>query len=132
MSLKLALTILRVVTPALFMVHSITRITLGTIGQFGVFMESRGFPNGAAWVWAITITELVAGTAIIVGYRVRWMVVPLFIIAATGIVLIHGGLGWFVGEFGSGGSEYSVALMVMLVVLGAADLDRQRELQPRP
>ena len=37
------------------------------------------------------------------------------------IVIIHWRLGWFVGEHGSGGMEYSVSLMVSLLVIAAAD-----------
>lgn len=51
----------------------------------------------------------------------RWGAAVLFTIAANGIVLIHRQLGWFVGAHGTGGSEYSVALMVMLLVVAAAD-----------
>ncbi len=52
---------------------------------------------------------------------VRYAVVPLLLIASVGIVLIHRHLGWFVGEHGTGGSEYSVALIFMLLVLAAGD-----------
>jgi putative oxidoreductase len=116
-----ALLILRIVTPLLFMAHATMRIVYGTISQFGQFMESVGFAAGIYWVWAITITELVAGAAILIGWKVRFAVLPLLGIAAVGILLIHARIGWFVGEHGTGGSEYSVALIVMLLVLAAAD-----------
>jgi putative oxidoreductase len=47
--------------------------------------------------------------------------VPLGAIVAGGIVLIHARLGWFVGEHGTGGSEYSVALLVLLLLIAAQD-----------
>ena len=37
---------------------------------------------------------------------------------------------WFVGEHGVGGSEYSVALLAMLLAIAAHDADTRRE-QPR-
>jgi len=37
------------------------------------------------------------------------------------MVIIHWRLGWFVGEHGSDGMEYSVSLMVSLLVIAAAD-----------
>lgn len=120
-SLSQALAIARVATALLFMAHAIARIMLGTIPQFGKFMESVGFPQGVAVVWAITMVELVAGTMMILNRQVRYAATALFAIAATGIVLIHRQIGWFVGEHGTGGSEYSVALMVLLVVIAAAD-----------
>ena len=118
-----ALTLLRLTTAGLFMAHAVVRIGNGSIPQFGKFMESVGFPQGQAVVWAISLTELIAGTLMIIGWKVRWMAVPLFAIAAGGIALIHRHLGWFVGEHGTGGSEYSVALMVMLLVVAASDPD---------
>ncbi|HQW65987.1 MAG TPA: DoxX family protein [Gemmatimonadales bacterium] len=118
-SLAAALRLLRVVTPALFMLHALVRIANGSIPQFGEFMESAGFPNGVAVVWAITVAELGAGLGLMIGYRIRLMAAVLFGIAATGIVLIHRHQGWFVGEHGTGGSEYSVALLCMLVVVAA-------------
>ena len=45
----------------------------------------------------------------------------LLAIAIGGIVLIHWRFGWFVGEHGTGGSEYSIALIVMLLVVAAGD-----------
>ncbi len=120
-TLHQAIVVLRIVTPLLFMAHAAVRIVNGSIPQFGSFMESVGFPNGVMVVWCISITELVAGALMIAGIGVRWMAAPLFAIAAGGIVLIHRNLGWFVGEHGTGGSEYSVALLVMLLVVAASD-----------
>lgn len=118
-----ALLLLRLVTPGLFMAHALVRIANNTIPSFSLYMQNQGFPWPTAWVWAITVAELIAGTLILLGRQVRWAASVLFTIAAVGILLIHRHLGWFVGEHGVGGSEYSVALMVMLVVLAAADRD---------
>lgn len=119
--LKWALYLLRITTALLFMAHATARIAYGTIPQFAKFMSSQGFPYPEYWVWTITIAELVAGTAMIIGWRVRCAAVPLLAIAIGGIVLIHWRFGWFVGEHGTGGSEYSVALIVMLLVVAASD-----------
>lgn len=109
----------------LFAAHAMTRIAKGTIPQFGLFMESVGFPFGIAWVWAITVAEIVAALLLIANRFVRPAATVLFVIAFTGILLIHRHLGWWVGEHGTGGSEYSVALIVMLVVVAAADRDQR-------
>ena len=119
--LKWALILLRVTTALLFMAHATARIAYGTIPQFAKFMSSQGFPYPGYWVWAITLAELVSGTAMIIGWRVRCATVPLLAIAIGGIVLIHWRFGWFVGEHGTGGSEYSIALIVMLLVVAASD-----------
>ena len=119
-----ALVVARIATAIFFMAHAGARIANGTIPRFGAFMESQGFPFGVPLVWAITLSELIAGTMLILGVYVRLAVIPLFLIAATGIFLIHRHLGWFVGEHGTGGSEYSVALMVLLLVVAAGDRQR--------
>lgn len=125
-SQALALAVLRVTTAGLFMAHAVGRIVLGTIPQFGGFLEARGFPQGQAIVWAITVAEIVCGGLLILNLRARWATIPLLLIAVGGIVLIHARLGWFVGEHGTGGMEYSVALIVALLVIAAAD----REARP--
>lgn len=126
LSLQQALLVLRIATPLFFMAHAAMRIANGTIPQFGGFMETLGFPFGVPLVSAISLIELIGGTMMIVGFQVRWAATALFAIAATGIVLIHFGNGWWVGEHGTGGMEYSVALIVMLLVVAAADRDRRR------
>ena len=87
-------------------------------------METQGFPHGVIWVWAITLAELGCGTLILLNRYVRFAIIPLLVIASVGIFLIHIKLGWFVGEHGVGGMEYSVALIVMLLVLAASDRDK--------
>lgn len=119
-----ALRLLRIVTALLFMAHASMRFVNGTIPQFGAFMESQGFPHGMAWVWAISLYELGAGSLLILDRGVRWAATGLALIVAVGIWLIHRHNGWFVGEHGIGGSEYSVALLAMLLVVSASDAAR--------
>ena len=119
-----ALLLLRVATPLFFMAHAAMRIANGSIPQFGAFLESRGFPIATTLVWLISIYELAAGLLIMLGIRVRWFAAGLIFIATMGIVLIHAANGWFVGEHGVGGMEYSVCLIAALMVLIAADLDQ--------
>lgn len=119
-----ALRLLRIVTALLFMAHASMRFVNGTIPQFGVFMESQGFPHGELWVLAITFYELGAGSLLLLDRGVRWAASGLAVIVAVGIWLIHRHNGWFVGEHGVGGSEYSVALLAMLLVVAAHDATR--------
>lgn len=127
-SLPAALVVMRVTVAGLFIAHAAVRVANGTIPRFGAFLESLGFPNGIAMVWAITAYEIVAGALMAIGWRARWMAGGMFVIAAVGILLIHRHFGWFVGEHGTGGSEYSVSLMVALLVISAADAPEA----PRP
>lgn len=125
-----ALRLLRIVTALLFMAHASMRFVNGTIPQFGVFMESQGFPHGQAWVLAITFYELGAGSLLLLGCGVRWAASGLAVIVSVGIWLIHRHNGWFVGEHGIGGSEYSVALLAMLLVVAAHDAARASNPHP--
>jgi putative oxidoreductase len=125
-SLNSAFVLARIMTALFFVAHAAVRIVNGTIPQFGKFMGSIGFPAPEALVWAITLTELVCGTLLIVGRHVRLATIPLAAIAAGGIVLIHAGQGWFVGEHGTGGMEYSFALLVLLLLIAAHDKARSK------
>lgn len=120
----------RIAVAGFFTAHAVTRIVLGTIPQFTLFMDSQGFPAPEAWVWAITVTEIVAGVLLVAGRQVRIAAGALLAIAAVGILLIHRHFGWFVGEHGTGGSEYSVALIVLLLIVIADDHDRRPAFQP--
>jgi putative oxidoreductase len=122
-SLATALTLLRVSVAIFFMAHATVRLVTGTIPGFGGFLEARGWPQGVLLVWCITLYELAGGLAMALGWRARWAALGLFFIAGMGIVIIHAQLGWFVGEHGTGGMEYSLALMVALLVIAAADAE---------
>jgi putative oxidoreductase len=119
-----AIVVLRVTTALLFMAHAIVRLINGTIPQFGGAMEARGLPAGELLVWGITLFETVGGALLVAGYFTRWLAGGFIVLLLAGIALIHYRLGWFVGEHGSGGSEYSVALIAALVVIAAADGER--------
>ena len=122
-----AIRLLRYITALLFIAHASMRFVDDTIAGFGAFMEARGFVHGEAWVLAITAYELGAGTLLLLNRGVRLAASGLAVIVAVGIWLIHRHNGWFVGEHGTGGSEYSVALLAMLLVLAAWDAEQSRQ-----
>ncbi len=123
-SLNTAFLIARIMTAVFFIAHAWVRIANNTIPQFGKFMESIGLYPGTIWVWAITVTELICGTLLLLGRGVRWATLPLAAIVIGGIALIHLHQGWFVGEHGTGGMEYSVALLVLLLRVAARKRER--------
>ncbi|MGL5888807.1 MAG: DoxX family protein, partial [Bacteroidia bacterium] len=114
-----ALLIMRVTLALIFSAHAVTRIINETIPQFGGFLESKGFPAGNAIVWCITILEIVGGLMLALGFMQRLLAYLFIALLVAGIVLIHAQLGWWVGEHGDGGSEYSVALIAGLLVIAA-------------
>lgn len=121
LSVKHSLLVLRVSLAVMFMAHAGVRVLNGTIPRFAEFLNNKGFMYGTAIVWAITIVELVGGSLMIMGRHTRWAAAGFMVIAAGGIVIIHASRGWFVGEHGSGGVEYSIMLFVASVVVAATD-----------
>lgn len=113
----------RVSAAILLLIHGVARAGLGTVGDFGGFLTSRGFPAGEAIAWAITIVEIAGGLALAGGLFVvplcAWFAMQL----VAGIVLVHAKDGWFVVGAGRNGVEYSVLL---ILVLAAVALDTWR------
>jgi putative oxidoreductase len=122
-----ALIVLRVALAVFFMAHAAVRIYLpDSMPSFASYLTQKGWPFAGAIVWLVTVYELSAGTLMVLGKWVRWCAAGLFFIAAMGIVIIHAGLGWFVGEHGTGGVEYSLCLMVSLLVVAAFDAEKTK------
>ena len=113
----LALAILRAGTALLLIIHGIARAWLGIVDDFGVVLGAWGFPAGLTLAWTITIVEIVGGTLLAAGMFVlplcAWFAFQLLM----GIYLIHGRVGWFVVGAGRNGVEYSVLLMLCLIVI---------------
>ena len=97
-----------------------------TISSVVRLLESKGFLYGASLVWLISTYELAGGMLLAVGLYVRLIATGLFIIACSGILLIHMQNGWFVGEHGTGGMEYSFSLIVSLIVIAAASAESNK------
>ena len=96
------------------------RVAFDTIPQFALFMGKPRFPYPVIVVWIITIVEIVeivAATLLILGVQVLTACLALGTIALGGMLLIHWRFGWFVGEHGTGGVEYSVALLLLLFLI---------------
>lgn len=120
-SLKASLYFLRFSVSFIFLVHAVVRISNSTIGRFGEFLEGKGFPNGAVWVYGITAFEIVGGLLLMIGYFTKILSAGFIFLLVVGIVLIHAEHGWFVGEHGSGGCEFSFILIAALTVVAASN-----------
>ena len=116
-----SLILLRVSVAIIFLSHSIVRIANSTIPQFGGFLENKGFPFGVVWVWAITAFEIIGGVLLACGYFTKILSTGFIFLLVVGIILIHAELGWFVGEHGTGGCEYSFILIAALIVIAASE-----------
>jgi putative oxidoreductase len=113
----LALTLLRAGTATLLIIHGIARAWLGIVDDFGVVLNTWGFPAGVALAWTITSVEIVGGALLAAGIFVlplcAWFAFQLLM----GIYLIHGRVGWFTVGAGRNGMEFSVLLMLCLIVI---------------
>jgi putative oxidoreductase len=121
LTLSQALVLLRVITALIFIAHAVVRITNSTIEQFGDFLNTQGFVIGTPIVWILTAFEIMGGLLMAFGIFVRWLALGFMLIISIGIIIIHAGNGWFVGEHGTGGMEYSVLLLAALILIAAAD-----------
>ena len=113
----LALTLLRAGTALVLIIHGLARAWLGIVDDFGVALNSWGFPAGLALAWTITIVEIAGGALLAAGIFVlplcAWFAFQLLM----GIYLIHGRVGWFTVGAGRNGMEFSVVLLMCLIVI---------------
>ena len=91
---------------------------------FGEWLSSIGFPAGIAWAAAVTTIEIVASVLLASGRFVIPIASYLVFQLLLGIALVHARDGWFVVGGGRNGAEYSVLLILCLVVI-AWDQRRQ-------
>ena len=124
-----ALVLLRIVVALIMMAHGMMRLIVNSLTGFGEFLTSKGFPLGEMLAWGITIFELAGGILLIIGLYRRWIALILIIELITGIILVHAKNGWFVVGHQSGGMEYSVLLIICLIVIAAAEKRRYKELK---
>jgi putative oxidoreductase len=112
-----ALALLRAGTAAMMISHGVARAWLGIVDDFGVVLNTWGFPAGFALAWTITIVEIAGGALLAAGLLVRPLCAWFAFQLLMGIYLIHGRVGWFVVGAGRNGMEYSVLLLVCLTVI---------------
>lgn len=118
--------VLRVSLAAFFMIHAASRFTEPNYFQgLGLGLREFGMPFPYALGLAATAIELIGGSLLILDRCAKWVALGLFGISSVGILFIHLKLGWFVGEFGNGGAEFSVLLCAMCLVVAAMDTQRR-------
>lgn len=109
--------LIRVAVAAMFIIHGIARIVYDGVTPFGVFLDSRGFPVGLAWAWAVTLSEIAGGALLALGRYSAPLAAYFIAQTALGIWLVHWTSGWFVVGLGRNGMEYSVLLIVCLTAI---------------
>lgn len=118
---KYSSTLLRIVMGLIFITHGAARLYYNSVSDFGEYLNSQGFLIGVFLAWVITIGEMVFGSLLAIGYKVKYCVIFHALIVITGIFLIHLPNGWFVVGHGANGVEYSVLILAVLVFLYSQD-----------
>lgn len=115
-----ALVALRVFVSIIFITHAIQRSIINqTVGGFGEFLESKGFPLGFALAWAITLFEFIGGGLMAANKATKYVAIGFVVHQVMGIVLVHAKNGWFVVGPSVGGMEYSALIIVTLLVIAS-------------
>ena len=113
----LGATLMRVAAASVFVAHGVARAAHGTVGNFGSFLESWGFPAGAGVAWAITLVEMAGGLVLAAGVAVVPLCVWFAVQIAAGITMVHAQHGWFVVGHGRNGAEYSALIIATLAAV---------------
>lgn len=98
--------ILRLSLGVMFIAHGLLKVLVFTVPGTVQFFQSVGLPGALAYF--TIVAELAAGTALILGWKTRWVAlatVPILLGAAS----VHWGNGWVFSAQG-GGWEYPVFL----------------------
>lgn len=112
---------LRIVISLMLMAHGGIRLYAGTVSGFGVFLNDKGFLIGTVLAWSITTFEILGGALLALSYFHKVICAGFITILSMGIVLVHINNGWFVVGYGSGGAEYSVLLILCLLLISSTD-----------
>lgn len=119
-----ALVFIRVVVAAMMFIHGASRISFGTVDEFGGFLGSQGIPLGFYVAWAITLFELIGSVLLAAGFY-AWIIALLFALElAVGIAMVHWKDGWFVVGHGRNGMEFSALMIASLLSIAYANYKR--------
>lgn len=110
--------VLRVSLAGLIAAHGWARLLAGGVAPFGAWLESQGLPFGFALAALVTALEILCTPLFAAGYGVFLLSLVFAAIYAIGAVLVHMPAGWFVVGLGRNGMEYSVLLIVCLLLVG--------------
>lgn len=109
--------LLRILMGVIFVTHGIARLYYNSVSDFGGFLNSKGFVIGVFLAWAVTFGEVISGTLLAIGYKVKYLVLFHTVVITMGIFLVHLPNGWFTVGHGSGGVEYSLLILAVLIYL---------------
>jgi putative oxidoreductase len=113
------LNFLRIALGLMMMAHGAARLYVGSVGDFGAFLNSKGFIIGPILAWCITLFDLIGGAALALGYFRKIISAGFIFVLTMGIFMVHLQNGWFVVGHQSGGIEYSVLLIICFLFISS-------------
>lgn len=108
--------ILRMTLGVVFLSHGLPKLLGGASGM-GEFLSQLGVPLAGVVAWSVASLEVAGGAFLLLGVLVTPAAVLLALHMFAGIVLVHGGNGWYVVGPGQGGTEFNVVLIAGLLAL---------------
>jgi putative oxidoreductase len=119
------ITILRTVTGTIFLLGGVEKFFITGPHNYTELLVELGSPSPLAVATGVALIELLCGLALVVGLFTRLLCVPLALLMAGNILLIHGPNGFFVDN---NGYEYALLRLTVTVALiftgsGKAALD---------
>lgn len=116
-SLNKPVDLLRILVAVFMGIHSIARMSLGIVDDFGTFLDATGYPLPLFLAWLITILEITGAILLIANTWVRYVSIYFIFQLVMGVLLVHLEEGWFVVGAGRNGMEYSVLLIICFVAI---------------
>ena len=108
-----AATLLRVSLGVILIAHALLKVLVFTLPGAAGFFASQGFP---AWtVYPVVAVELLAGAALIAGFKSRYAAVAALPVL-LGALAVHAHNGWTFTA-ANGGWEYPALLVVLAVAV---------------
>ena len=87
---------------------------LNSFDEFSKWLGSLGLIFPEIFSWVVIVTEIGGAYLLLIGLFVRWAAIPLLIVMASAIFLVHWQNGW---ALESNGIEMAVTYSIMLVIL---------------
>src|SRR3712207_2186784 len=91
------LTVLRIVTGIIFVMHGWQKIAMFGLAGFTGFLTELGVPAPGIAAVIVIAVEVVGGLALILGLGTRWVAIPLALDMLVALLTVHLAAGFFVG-----------------------------------
>ena len=85
------------------------------ISNFGLFLDSLGYPFGTLTAWLVVLGQTISCLFILVKRYEFISCIINIIILAVGTWVVHASNGWYVVGAGTGGMEFSILLIACLI-----------------